>query len=423
MKKEVKLYKTTSVSFATEPDAVFFVKGLNDTNVRTYITTLDGQAIPLQDLTGGVGGITTLTSNDGSITITGTSTSKNIQLSSALQNLINNALQSGDAVSSLINDEGYITLADVPTFDPINYDLEDFNNSGADKFVKQSELPTKTSDLINDGSDGNSTYVEADELGDVATSNDYNDLDNKPTIPSISGLATEVDLNNHTSNTSNPHNVTKSQVGLGSVDDIQQYPNTNPSGFETPAQLNIRDTNNRARANHTGTQAISTITGLQTILNSTRQNLYLSVTPTTPLTGVTTETLATTITVPLGKMKTNSVLDIYYRSNRTGASASWTVTIKVNTVNNPSTATIISNYTVAGNFSPYVSVYIKGQYDGVNMIFNNTNQSSGNNFASSPVVPYTIACNNAITPIYFFFFITPTNSSSSITLDAIEISN
>jgi hypothetical protein len=42
---------------------------------------------------------------------------------------------------------------------------------------------TKTSDLINDGADGNSTYVETEELGAVAFSNDYNDLDNLPTIP------------------------------------------------------------------------------------------------------------------------------------------------------------------------------------------------------------------------------------------------
>jgi hypothetical protein len=52
---------------------------------------------------------------------------------------------------------------------------------------KFDELPnsfaTNTSDLINDGSDGTSTYVETEELGAVAFSNDYNDLDNLPTIP------------------------------------------------------------------------------------------------------------------------------------------------------------------------------------------------------------------------------------------------
>lgn len=44
-------------------------------------------------------------------------------------------------------------------------------------------VPTQTSAFINDGSDGNSVYVEADELATVATSGSYNDLTNKPTIP------------------------------------------------------------------------------------------------------------------------------------------------------------------------------------------------------------------------------------------------
>ena len=43
--------------------------------------------------------------------------------------------------------------------------------------------PTKTSDLVNDGSDNTSTYVEADELAPVATSGLYSDLTGTPTIP------------------------------------------------------------------------------------------------------------------------------------------------------------------------------------------------------------------------------------------------
>ena len=46
-----------------------------------------------------------------------------------------------------------------------------------------SDIPTKTSDLTNDGADGISTYVEAGDLATVATSGSYNDLSNKPTIP------------------------------------------------------------------------------------------------------------------------------------------------------------------------------------------------------------------------------------------------
>lgn len=67
----------------------------------------------------------------------------------------------------------------------------------------------------------------------------------------------------------------KADVGLSNVDNTSdankpissatqtalnlKYDASNPSGFETPAQLNARDTANRSRANHTGTQLAATI--------------------------------------------------------------------------------------------------------------------------------------------------------------------
>lgn len=57
-------------------------------------------------------------------------------------------------------------------------------NQDSDKQITLPNIPTKTSDLTNDGSDNTSVYVEADELATVATSGDYDDLLNKPTIPS-----------------------------------------------------------------------------------------------------------------------------------------------------------------------------------------------------------------------------------------------
>lgn len=85
----------------------------------------------------------------------------------------------------------------------------------------------------------------------------------------------EAALTAHIGDTNNPHAVTKAQVGLGNADNTSdvnkpistatqnaldlKYNASNPNGYETPAQLNTRDTNNRARANHTGTQLASTI--------------------------------------------------------------------------------------------------------------------------------------------------------------------
>ena len=46
-------------------------------------------------------------------------------------------------------------------------------------------VPTKTSDLTNDGSDGTSTYIEANELAAIATSGSYNDASSKPQINGV----------------------------------------------------------------------------------------------------------------------------------------------------------------------------------------------------------------------------------------------
>lgn len=112
----------------------------------------------------------------------------------------------------------------------------------------------------------------------------------------------ETSVSNHTSNTSNPHSVTKTQVGLSNVDntadtdkpisaatqlalddkaslahdhDIADITNLQTTldtklesadiaDFETTTELNSRDTNNRSRANHTGTQLASTISNFDT---------------------------------------------------------------------------------------------------------------------------------------------------------------
>ena len=44
-------------------------------------------------------------------------------------------------------------------------------------------VPTKTSDLTNDGDDGTHPFLATNDVATVATSGSYNDLSNKPTIP------------------------------------------------------------------------------------------------------------------------------------------------------------------------------------------------------------------------------------------------
>ena len=97
-------------------------------------------------------------------------------------------------LSDFNNDVGYITSASLPTK---TSELQNDGSDGTSTYVEADELatvattgnysdlngtPTKTSDFLNDGSDGTSTYVEADELATVATTGSYSDLLNKPTI-------------------------------------------------------------------------------------------------------------------------------------------------------------------------------------------------------------------------------------------------
>lgn len=153
MSKQVRAYKVNSLS-NLKPDSIVALKVQGEQKFELYVTDLQGVPYTLNSITGGGGGIQTITNSDGNISIDGTENLV-INISPSLLSLINSALQSGDNISELVNDAGYITT---------------------------SSLPINTSELINDGSDGTSTYVENDELGAVATSNDYNDLDNLPTI-------------------------------------------------------------------------------------------------------------------------------------------------------------------------------------------------------------------------------------------------
>lgn len=158
MQEEVKHYKVKSLSTQLRPNSVYYVKATSQSSVKTYITDQTGFPFPLTDLTGGgnAGSIQTvtgtgvtgtpsnpiinistfrssdlgnlieistndgklfvkpITSPDGSIDIVSTSSALELQLGASLQSQIQNALQSGDNISELNNDAGYITLADIP---------------------------------------------------------------------------------------------------------------------------------------------------------------------------------------------------------------------------------------------------------------------------------------------------------------------
>ena len=56
------------------------------------------------------------------------------------------------------------------------------------------------------------------------------------------------DLTAHVGDTANPHSVTKAQVGLGNVDNVQQYSASNPPPIPTPAEVGAIPTTEKGSA-------------------------------------------------------------------------------------------------------------------------------------------------------------------------------
>ena len=155
--------------------------------------------------------------------------------------------------SELENDSGYLTAETDPIFkaspasDIKSGDIEKWNNK-----AEKSDIPTKVSQLANDASyvkqaDVASTYeTKTDASGKLSEAKGYTDtkianlINGAPTTldtlkeiadameesaevvealdKAIGTKANASDLTAHTGNKSNPHGVTKAQVGLGNVD-------------------------------------------------------------------------------------------------------------------------------------------------------------------------------------------------------------
>ena len=125
-----------------------------------------------------------------------------------------------------------------------------------------------------------------------------------------------------------------------------KYDTSNPSGFETPMQLNSRDTNNRNRLNHTGTQLSSTISDIQTTITNNTSVLantakITNATHTGDVTGATALIIANNVVsnAKLAQMGANT-----FKANNTGSTAN---AIDI-TVSQAKTLLAISNTDVSG---------------------------------------------------------------------------
>lgn len=114
-------------------------------------------------------------------TDTFTTESGYIELSAGTNITIANGTISAPAdVSAFNNDSGYLTSSSLSNYYTKS---ETYSQGEVNSLINAITVPTKTSDLTNDGADGTSTYVEADDLATVATSGSYTDLSNTPTPP------------------------------------------------------------------------------------------------------------------------------------------------------------------------------------------------------------------------------------------------
>lgn len=96
-----------------KPSRMIAVKKDGDNNFSLYVTDVNSVPFPLK-AEGGLGTITNVTNTDGNLTITGVA-NKIVNLNPTLAALINTALQPGNNISNLVNNVGYITLADLPS--------------------------------------------------------------------------------------------------------------------------------------------------------------------------------------------------------------------------------------------------------------------------------------------------------------------
>lgn len=161
-----------------KPSRMIVVKGDSDTDFKLYVTDKQGIPFPIKDLSGQT---VTIQNTDGNIDVTGT-TNITLNISPTLLATINSALQSGDNISELANDAGYITSF-IET-DPI------FQASEASLFVAGDKANLDNQSGINTGDETTSSIqtkrpiktINGDSLeGTGNITIDYNDLDNIPT--------------------------------------------------------------------------------------------------------------------------------------------------------------------------------------------------------------------------------------------------
>lgn len=249
------------------------VNAIQTTGVKIAEITVDGQSTDIYADQGGGGGTNV------SVTETLSSGTKvaNILVDGQDNNIYVPTIPSN--VSSFNNDAGYLTSSDLSGFATTTY-VDNGLATKQDVIDSSNKLPASnvsglatvaTTGSYNDLSNKPdlSVYAESSSLATVATSGSYNDLENKPSIPTVptnvssfnndSGYITKDvnDLTNYTT-TSNLATVATS----GDYDDLENKPTipvvpTNVSSFTNDSGYITKSVNNLD--NYTPTSSLSSV--------------------------------------------------------------------------------------------------------------------------------------------------------------------
>ena len=225
-----------------------------------------------------------------------------------------------------------------------------FNANATSNATINISVPTKTSELTNDGSDDTSVYVEADELATVATTGSYSDLLNKPTIDSsLSSASTNAIQNKAVSTALDNSVMTGLSVNANPSTTTVQLDGSNKnlySGETTTANipLPVASTTQAGVMNSATYDAVtSNTTNINAILNGAVAISGLSATPSqSDLTSAwQTETgLSTLINRASIYDVTNEKVWTYYTNDTTWHATSNTSQVTINTFTNSSEGTI-----------------------------------------------------------------------------------
>ncbi len=238
----IQFYKTKTLS-GLKPNSLVALKANGDTEFSLYCTDLNGLPIPLKDNTSG--GVLTIQNTDGNLDVSG-ATTITININSALLTTINGALQSGDNVSELLNDSGYITTSDLPDTkaefdtllsdgnflyvgDVIGYTDEEAQDAVGNILVDTATISLNYDDVGNQiTADVQANSITANELSDTINVTEFlNDANyEQNVIETISSTGGSIDV---------------TPVGVNTNIEVVQATESQLGGAEIVAQAVVED--------------------------------------------------------------------------------------------------------------------------------------------------------------------------------------